>query len=425
MSGFDTERFRTSVDDFICAICCGVLNVPRQTPCGHVFCEACISGWLANNPVSPCSCPVCKVHISRAQLVKPLFAFTNLLNSLKIKCSFDGCEDSTITLEKIANHELQCGFAQVLCPHPSCPFAKSDANPYLTRSEMERHVATCEWRAAICPNKCGQAVLFRDLRTHRDKVCAFEVVLCESGCGLETPRGQMVQHITGTCTKTVIKCELCTGCDFHAERGAKVEWNKHLTENLGQHFLPLLKTVKQQDETIRHLKDKLHVLQIANPATLKLQRTTDWVLWGITSRSWDKGFFENSPELCFHSIPDPRFRYSFKIRVDANCCISTNCVGIYFLPQKGPNPSTLSWPIANQISVSVLSMQGEQKSKLFVLDGSGGTREFFHGMNPVPDDNKECRGWSSFLTREEVESGMFTHNDALVIRVGLLEQPFI
>lgn len=39
-----------------CSICTEMVNDPRKTPCGHIFCAKCITGSLANDP----RCPYCR-----------------------------------------------------------------------------------------------------------------------------------------------------------------------------------------------------------------------------------------------------------------------------------------------------------------------------------------------------------------------------
>jgi len=42
-----------------CAICLGSLSEPVKTPCGHTYCNKCITGWLIDKN----SCPECRYNI--------------------------------------------------------------------------------------------------------------------------------------------------------------------------------------------------------------------------------------------------------------------------------------------------------------------------------------------------------------------------
>ncbi|KAG8430347.1 hypothetical protein GDO86_017942 [Hymenochirus boettgeri] len=53
--GFDLDRFHGEVDpDFQCHLCHKVLEDPRTTPCGHVFCACCFLPWVVQQGNCPC-----------------------------------------------------------------------------------------------------------------------------------------------------------------------------------------------------------------------------------------------------------------------------------------------------------------------------------------------------------------------------------
>ncbi|XP_028315860.1 E3 ubiquitin-protein ligase TRIM39-like [Gouania willdenowi] len=65
-----------SEDQFTCSICLEVFNKPVSTPCGHSFCQSCISSYWdrGGKGGNSCQCPICKksfrkrpeLHINRA-----------------------------------------------------------------------------------------------------------------------------------------------------------------------------------------------------------------------------------------------------------------------------------------------------------------------------------------------------------------------
>jgi len=145
--------------------------------------------------------------------------------------------------------------------------------------------------------------------------------------------------------------------------------------------------------------------------------SVDWVVRGIETK-WNEGFTQYSEELCFSEMNDPSLRYSFKLGVDANLLASQGHVGVFFIPRRGPNHTDLRWPIANHIRLEVLNVKGGQNSHFRLAEAS---REFFAEHSPPAMGNIRGRGKAKFLTHEEVRTGEFVMQDAIVVRCTLLE----
>ncbi|XP_051518179.1 E3 ubiquitin-protein ligase PDZRN3-B [Myxocyprinus asiaticus] len=152
--GFDLERFESPVDpDFICKMCGKVLEDPLTTPCGHVFCAACVLQWLtkANN------CPVRCQKISTKELnhVLPL---KNLILKLDIKCDHSerGC-NRVMKLQHLPVHAETCDFSPVRCRNKGC-------DTVLSLKDVAEHMRDkCEHRPVeVCQDGCGLMLTLKE-----------------------------------------------------------------------------------------------------------------------------------------------------------------------------------------------------------------------------------------------------------------------
>ena len=103
--GFEVKRFVDNVNNhFICGICKGVLEDPVVIKkCQHFFCAKCIRNQMKISAV----CPKDHNLLSFSQLIEPQKLILNLLNDLKIKCEFIGCEE-VLALGQINKHGRIC-----------------------------------------------------------------------------------------------------------------------------------------------------------------------------------------------------------------------------------------------------------------------------------------------------------------------------
>ena len=118
MSGYLLESFVEPVDEsLICRICRGVLNSPRKTPCGHVFCLSCLSSWIEYYGVCPNRCgDVELIEITHAvDIERCVF---DLLK--RCKYSSIGCKKQS-KLSEIEQHERVCTYQHCGSKKPQQP----------------------------------------------------------------------------------------------------------------------------------------------------------------------------------------------------------------------------------------------------------------------------------------------------------------
>ncbi|XP_036067614.1 E3 ubiquitin-protein ligase LNX isoform X1 [Oryzias melastigma] len=85
-------------DDLVCQICLQPLIRPLDTPCGHTYCQECLTSFLLESDF----CPVCRTPLMLQSCRKPSLLVHKLLDKLMIACPFT--EHCT---EKLARGHLE------------------------------------------------------------------------------------------------------------------------------------------------------------------------------------------------------------------------------------------------------------------------------------------------------------------------------
>ncbi|XP_028330243.1 E3 ubiquitin-protein ligase TRIM21-like isoform X2 [Gouania willdenowi] len=148
----------TSEDHFLCSICLEVFTDPVTTPCGHNFCEPCISTHWDTSTTS--RCPVCnQVFRSKPQL-KVNILLSEMVSQFRReseqKAAAPGevpCDVCTGTKVKALKSCLDCVFS----------YCETHLEPHLTASGLRRHqlvepVENLETR--MCPKHSKPLELF-------------------------------------------------------------------------------------------------------------------------------------------------------------------------------------------------------------------------------------------------------------------------
>uniref|UniRef100_A0A3B3C9F2 RING-type domain-containing protein n=1 Tax=Oryzias melastigma TaxID=30732 RepID=A0A3B3C9F2_ORYME len=71
-------------DDLVCQICLQPLIRPLDTPCGHTYCQECLTSFLLESDF----CPVCRTPLMLQSCRKPSLLVHKLLDKLMIACPF-------------------------------------------------------------------------------------------------------------------------------------------------------------------------------------------------------------------------------------------------------------------------------------------------------------------------------------------------
>ncbi|XP_029005051.1 E3 ubiquitin-protein ligase LNX isoform X1 [Betta splendens] len=77
-------------DDLMCHICLQPLIRPLDTPCGHTYCQECLTSFLLESDF----CPVCRAALMLQSCRKPSLLVHKLLDKLSVACPFsDHCSE--------------------------------------------------------------------------------------------------------------------------------------------------------------------------------------------------------------------------------------------------------------------------------------------------------------------------------------------
>lgn len=156
--GFDKTLFVDAIPaDCVCPICQDVLEEARETIiCQHGFCCACIYRWLSEHR----SCPCCRSPITTED-IRPIHrVWREKLLQLRLKChnKIHGCT-AEVSLEELPDHLSVCQYANVPCPHASCP-------EVVMKTMLDSHVRVCQYRRVLC-GECGLHFLATERDAHK------------------------------------------------------------------------------------------------------------------------------------------------------------------------------------------------------------------------------------------------------------------
>ncbi|XP_046855628.1 TNF receptor-associated factor 3-like isoform X1 [Xenia sp. Carnegie-2017] len=215
---------------FLCTYCHHLLVNPKQTSCGHLFCESCIDIILGRTDPK---CPEDQEKLSRNDVFPDAFTKREM-KSIRLHCPSEQCEWFG-TYEELEGHSQVCEHALISCIHKQC-------NIQLPRYLLDEHLKNdCEYRNVKC-EYCGKDVPYASLKDHVEKVCENVPVPCNY-CEKKIPRKDIEHHQNTTCDEVPTKCEFqAIGCSYDKTLKRK-EIRQHMNDNLIDHVSALLRYV--------------------------------------------------------------------------------------------------------------------------------------------------------------------------------------
>ncbi|XP_055969661.1 TNF receptor-associated factor 3 isoform X2 [Sorex fumeus] len=171
------ERFVKAVEDkYKCEKCHLVLCNPKQTECGHRFCDSCMAVLLS--AASP-KCTACQEVIVKDKVFRDNCCRREIL-ALQIHCRNEGrgCAEQLTLGQLLVHLKNDCQFEELAC-------VRADCKEKVLRKDLRDHVGrTCEYREATCTH-CKSQVPRIKLQKHEDTECPCVVVSCPHKCSVQ------------------------------------------------------------------------------------------------------------------------------------------------------------------------------------------------------------------------------------------------
>uniref|UniRef100_A0A8B9SLN4 TNF receptor-associated factor n=1 Tax=Anas platyrhynchos TaxID=8839 RepID=A0A8B9SLN4_ANAPL len=172
------EKFVNAVEDkYKCEKCHLILCNPKQTECGHRFCETCMNALLSSS--SP-KCTACQESIVKDKVFKDNCCRRELL-ALQIYCRNEnkGCKEQLSLGQLLMHLKTDCQFEELACP-------RADCKEKILRKDLPDHVEkTCKYRETTC-KYCKSQVPMIMLQKHEDTDCPCVMVSCPHKCSVKT-----------------------------------------------------------------------------------------------------------------------------------------------------------------------------------------------------------------------------------------------
>ncbi|XP_045144118.1 TNF receptor-associated factor 3 isoform X2 [Echinops telfairi] len=175
--GYKEKFVRTVEDKYKCEKCRLVLCNPRQTECGHRFCETCMAALLSS--ASP-KCTACQEGIIKDKVFKDNCCKREIL-ALQTHCRNEsrGCTEQLTLGQLLVHLKNDCQFEELPC-------MRADCKEKVLRKDLRDHVEkACKYREATCSH-CKSLVPMITLQKHEDTECPCVVVSCPHKCSVQT-----------------------------------------------------------------------------------------------------------------------------------------------------------------------------------------------------------------------------------------------
>lgn len=213
-----------SEEDLLCSICLQVFNSPVTIPCGHNFCQDCITRhWQTNNTV--CRCPLCAEEFYSI----PKLRVNTLIAQMATEFKECAAKKSLTTSEQAGNGHVLCDICDIrkkLTAVKSClvcftSYCEAHLQPHQRNPAMKKHK------------------LIHPVENPESRVCKDHHEPLELFCRVEQ----------------MFICKSCKDSDHKAHKVVSLE------EEAQAKKAQLEKEGKDMDQMIQTLQQKIHEIQ--------------------------------------------------------------------------------------------------------------------------------------------------------------------
>ncbi|XP_011535419.1 TNF receptor-associated factor 3 isoform X4 [Homo sapiens] len=244
--GYKEKFVKTVEDKYKCEKCHLVLCSPKQTECGHRFCESCMAALLSSS--SP-KCTACQESIVKDKVFKDNCCKREIL-ALQIYCRNEsrGCAEQLMLGHLLVHLKNDCHFEELPCVRPDC-------KEKVLRKDLRDHVEkACKYREATCSH-CKSQVPMIALQKHEDTDCPCVVVSCPHKCSVQTllrSEVSLLQNESVEKNKSIQSLHNQI-CSFEIE----IERQKEMLRNNESKILHLQRVIDSQAEKLKELDKEI------------------------------------------------------------------------------------------------------------------------------------------------------------------------
>ncbi|XP_028915525.1 TNF receptor-associated factor 3 isoform X3 [Ornithorhynchus anatinus] len=240
------ERFVKTVEDkYKCEKCHLILCNPKQTECGHRFCETCMNMLLSSSP----KCSACQENVIKDKVFKDNCCKREIL-ALQIYCRNEnrGCTEQLTLGHLLVHLKSDCQFEELSCP-------RADCKEKVLRKDLPDHIEkSCKYREATC-KYCTSQVPMITLQKHEDTECPCVVVSCPHKCSVQTllrSEVSLLQNESVEKNKSIQSLHNQI-CSFEIE----IERQKEMLRNNESKILHLQRVIDSQAEKLKELDKEI------------------------------------------------------------------------------------------------------------------------------------------------------------------------